>query len=35
MVALRRVETGEDIDMFLELRRAIDPEHMPPPTASR
>ena len=35
MVALRRVETGEDIDMFLELRRAIDPEHMPPPTAYR
>lgn len=29
MIALRRVESEADADVFLALRRAIDPEHMP------
>ena len=29
MIALTRVETEEDVEAFLALRRAIDPEHMP------
>jgi mycothiol synthase len=29
MIALRRVESEEDADVFLGIRRAIDPEHMP------
>lgn len=33
MIALRRVETDEDVEAFLALRRAIDPTHMPAPTA--
>ena len=28
MIELRRVETDEDVDVFLALRTAIDPEHM-------
>jgi GNAT superfamily N-acetyltransferase len=28
VIELRRVETDEDVDVFLALRRAIDPEHM-------
>jgi GNAT superfamily N-acetyltransferase len=28
-LVLRRVEGDEDVDVFLALRRAIDPEHMP------
>jgi GNAT superfamily N-acetyltransferase len=28
VIELRRVETSEDVDVFLMLRRAIDPEHM-------
>ena len=30
-ITLRRVEGEEDVDVFLALRRAIDPEHMPAP----
>ena len=33
MIALRRVESEADADVFLALRRAIDPEHMPARTA--
>jgi hypothetical protein len=29
VIRVRRVVTQEEIDAFLELRRAIDPEHMP------
>ena len=35
MITLRRVASDEDVDAFLALRRAIDPEHMPSPTAYR
>jgi GNAT superfamily N-acetyltransferase len=28
VIELRRVETGDDVEVFLALRRAIDPEHM-------
>jgi mycothiol synthase len=34
-LTLRRVESEEDIDVFLALRRAIDPEHMPAPAQYR
>jgi GNAT superfamily N-acetyltransferase len=30
-VTLRKVESEADVDVFLALRRAIDPEHMPAP----
>jgi GNAT superfamily N-acetyltransferase len=34
-ITLRRVETEEDVDAFLALRRAIDAEHMPTPAQYR
>ena len=34
-LTLRRVEGTEDVDVFLALRRAIDPDHMPSPAQYR
>ena len=34
-ITLRRVEGEEDVDVFLAIRRAIDPEHMPTRAAYR
>jgi GNAT superfamily N-acetyltransferase len=34
-LTLRRVASEEDVDVFLALRRAIDPEHMPAPSLYR